>query len=198
MDGYQATGHIRQIEHDKGGHVPIIALTANALEADRNRCLDAGMDDYVAKPFKQRLLITVLQRWLQNSSSPILESDAASTEESDSREIEMQDAIDASVFENLSSLMGDEFADLLQAYKEDTTEFAKTLRGACDEDDHAAMQVPAHSMKSSSANIGAMRLSALAKNLEEQVRSDTLESVEQQVSEIEKEFERVVEKLERV
>jgi HPt (histidine-containing phosphotransfer) domain-containing protein len=91
--------------------------------------------------------------------------------------------------------MGDEFSDLLQAYKEDTIEFTKALRDACDSEDHAALQVPAHSMKSSSANIGAMHLSALAKKLEEQVRSDTLKDVDQQVSDIEKEFERVVAEL---
>ena len=197
MDGYQATAHIRQIERETGGRVPIVALTANALESDRNRCLDAGMDDYVAKPFKQRVLITVLQRWLQSVDS---ESSSA-TRPNESAEVlkvsesDVPNAIDRSVYENLRELMGDEFTDLLQAYKEDTIEFTKALRDACDSADHAALQVPAHSMKSSSANIGAMHLSALAKKLEEQVRSDTLKDIEQQVSDIEKEFERVVAEL---
>ncbi len=197
MDGYEATGHIRQIEREKGGHVPIVALTANALEADRNRCLDAGMDDYVAKPFKQRLLITVLQRWLLSGSSGLVSEseNTAPSQELDDERVEKQDAIDESIFENLRSLMGSEFSILLQAYEEDTAEFVKSLRSACDKDDYAALQVPAHSMKSSSANIGAMRLSSLAKKLEEQVRSDGLVDVEQQVSEIEEEFGRVVKEL---
>ncbi len=62
MDGYEATRHIRRIEglHD----VPIIALTANALQGDRDACLQAGMNDYLAKPFKHAQLLQVLQRWL--------------------------------------------------------------------------------------------------------------------------------------
>jgi CheY-like chemotaxis protein/HPt (histidine-containing phosphotransfer) domain-containing protein len=197
MDGYQATGHIRDIEEVKGGHVPIIALTANALEVDRNKCLDAGMDDYVAKPFKQRLLITVLQRWLQNGAgdSVFKRDDAAPMEESDEREKKVNEVIDDAVFANLRDLMGDEFKVLLQAYMEDTAEFVKLLRHACDKEDYAAMQVPAHSMKSSSANIGAITLSGLAKKLEDQVRSDKLENVEQQVEDIEEEFKRVVDAL---
>jgi CheY-like chemotaxis protein/HPt (histidine-containing phosphotransfer) domain-containing protein len=193
MDGYQATGHIRQIEKEQDGHVPIVALTANALESDRSRCLDAGMDDYVAKPFKQRLLITVLQRWLQNrKDGSVFQDNAVSAVEQDDGDMKIEDAIEQSIFDNLRNLMGDEFSALLQAYVEDTADFVKALKEASDNDDYAAIQVPAHSMKSSSANIGAMRLSALSKKLEGQVRSDTLENVEQQVSEIEEEFNRVV------
>jgi HPt (histidine-containing phosphotransfer) domain-containing protein len=197
MDGYQATAHIRQIEHETGGRVPIVALTANALESDRNRCLDAGMDDYVAKPFKQRLLINVLQRWLQNASgdSSTRSSGAVTQEREDEIEYDLPNAIDQSVFGGLRELMGDEFSELMQAYQEDTVGFLNALKDACDRDDDAGLQVPAHSMKSSSANIGAMHLSALAKKLEEQVRSDTLVNVEQQVSDIEKEFERVTHEL---
>jgi HPt (histidine-containing phosphotransfer) domain-containing protein len=91
--------------------------------------------------------------------------------------------------------MGDEFSELMQAYQEDTAEFLNALKDASDRNDNSALQVPAHSMKSSSANIGAMHLSALAKKLEEQVRSDTLVNVEQQVLDIEKEFERVTHEL---
>ncbi len=193
MDGYEATENIRRIERDQGGHVPIVALTANAMEADRNRCLDSGMDDYVAKPFKQRLLITVLQRWLSTdgSSTP---GDHHTTPVQDPEE-NKEAIIDRPVYNGLKELMGDEFTILIDAYKEDTAEFVRILKDAFDNNDHAAMQVPAHSMKSSSANIGAMRLSALAKKLEEQVRSDTLNNVEQQVQEIEEEFGRVVEEL---
>ena len=195
MDGYQATAHIRQIERETGGRIPIVALTANALESDRNRCLDAGMDDYVAKPFKQRLLINVLQRWLQNAGGgSTTRSSGAATAEIEN-EYDLPNAIDQSVFGGLRELMGDEFSELMQAYQEDTVEFLNALKDACDREDDAGLQVPAHSMKSSSANIGAMHLSALAKKLEEQVRSDTLVNVEQQVLDIEKEFDRVTHEL---
>ncbi len=64
MDGYAATKAIRQAEKNQGhGHIPIVAMTANAMEGDRERCLAAGMDDYLSKPVSARLLIETLARW---------------------------------------------------------------------------------------------------------------------------------------
>ena len=68
MDGFSATVAIRQRELP-GQHVPIIAMTANAMEGDRERCLAAGMDDYVAKPVRLAELSAVLARWTELVSS---------------------------------------------------------------------------------------------------------------------------------
>ncbi|MDZ5601900.1 response regulator [Pseudomonas sp. RP23018S] len=68
MDGYEATRRIRAL--DEGGDLPIIALTANALQGDRERCLAAGMNDYLSKPLKRTELLDVLQRWLPERSVP--------------------------------------------------------------------------------------------------------------------------------
>ncbi len=65
MDGYQATRCIRLHQAD----VPIIALTANALPGDRERCLEAGMNDYLSKPFKRADLLRTLQRWLPDRTA---------------------------------------------------------------------------------------------------------------------------------
>jgi CheY-like chemotaxis protein len=63
MDGFAATNAIRQREQREGNRIPIIAMTANAMQGDRERCLTAGMDDYIAKPVKSADLLTMLQAW---------------------------------------------------------------------------------------------------------------------------------------
>ena len=64
MDGFEATRRIRAAEAERGGHIPILALTANTMEGDRETCLAAGMDAFIGKPFTAEALITVLDRWL--------------------------------------------------------------------------------------------------------------------------------------
>ena len=68
MDGYTATSLIRDLPKDIGKHIPIIAMTANAMEGDRERCLQAGMDDYIAKPFTPEQLQIVLDRWCRKAA----------------------------------------------------------------------------------------------------------------------------------
>ena len=68
MDGYAATHLIREIQADSGRHTPIIAMTANAMTGDRERCIEAGMDDYISKPFTRESLSAVLERWRPKSA----------------------------------------------------------------------------------------------------------------------------------
>ena len=67
MDGFAATREIRRREGEFNLHTPIVALTANALEGDRDRCLAAGMDDYLSKPIKIEQLRAVLERWASDA-----------------------------------------------------------------------------------------------------------------------------------
>ena len=65
MDGLEATAAIRRMEQETGEHIPIIAMTAHAMKGDRERCLESGMDDYLAKPFGPKALHAVLERWVR-------------------------------------------------------------------------------------------------------------------------------------
>lgn len=66
LDGFKATGTIRQLERNSSTHTPIIALTANALEGDRKKCLDAGMDDYLTKPIEINEFYNIVEKWAKN------------------------------------------------------------------------------------------------------------------------------------
>jgi len=99
--------------------------------------------------------------------------------------------IDLSVHGEVRDLLGDEFAVLIDAYLEDTEQFVQAMQDACDCDDLNAIEMPAHSMKSSSANVGAMRLSSLARELEEKIRSGNHDGVLIQVAAVVEEFARV-------
>jgi CheY-like chemotaxis protein/anti-sigma regulatory factor (Ser/Thr protein kinase) len=71
MDGYELAGKIRQAEQQTGAHLPIIAITANAMEEDARHCMESGMDDFVSKPVRLDELHAVLQQWLTNEKPPI-------------------------------------------------------------------------------------------------------------------------------
>jgi len=87
LDGYQATAAIREREMGIAAQLrgsgsaprrmPIIALTANAMKGDRERCLEAGMDDYLAKPFRKEQLEQILARWVSGSDQPATEPEPA-------------------------------------------------------------------------------------------------------------------------
>ena len=95
MDGLTATGEIRRREQTSGAaRVPVIALTANAMEGDRERCLAAGMDDFLSKPFTQQQLATLLRRWLALRALP----------ESERRDLSRVPLIDAGVLRNIAAL----------------------------------------------------------------------------------------------
>ena len=70
MDGFEATGLIREWEQETGKHTPIIAMTAHALSGDRERCIEAGMDDYLSKPLEPKVFFSMLERWTQNDKKP--------------------------------------------------------------------------------------------------------------------------------
>jgi CheY-like chemotaxis protein/HPt (histidine-containing phosphotransfer) domain-containing protein len=71
MDGFEATHLIRAWEQENGAHTPIIAMTAHALSGDRERCIEAGMDDYLSKPLEPKVFFAMLERWTQNEEKTV-------------------------------------------------------------------------------------------------------------------------------
>jgi signal transduction histidine kinase/CheY-like chemotaxis protein len=171
MDGFEATGLIRGRERGGSRRLTIVALTANAMQGDRERCLAAGMDDYLAKPLRREELGAVLDRWL----SPSLETAAPAA--AAGAAVGEDPGVDEALLAELRELGAGEEArfldDLLDAFVRENTERVRALHEALDRDDVAAVRRLAHALKGSTANIGACRLSMLAGGLEAEGRLAT-------------------------
>ncbi|MCB1877254.1 MAG: response regulator [Chromatiales bacterium] len=183
MDGIEATRSIRAEESDQ--RIPIIALTANAFGQDRKRCLEAGMDDFVSKPFSAETLIAVLQRWLSDQGS------AAADEALSPQLLEISSpVIDNQTFRELREILEEEFDELVDTFVTETDgligEVEKGLAGDMDE-----LRRAAHSIKSASANLGATTLSDLAKSVELAAADGSLSARGELIAPLRSEFQRV-------
>jgi CheY-like chemotaxis protein len=194
MDGYKATQAWRQIEAEQSlPRMPIIAMTANAMAEDRQRCLDAGMDDYLSKPVDRKLLEQVMVKWLMRSNeTPAIEAPAnvGATTETATISAELP-ALDMEIVEDLQEMMGSDYQSLVRIYLEDSPKLISQIQTALDNRDCAALVAPAHTLKSSSANLGAMALSDIAKTIEKSARNSDINTPLQQGAGIAAEFERV-------
>ena len=211
MDGYTATRVQRQREADAGGtRVPIIAMTANAMAGDREKCLGAGMDDYLTKPLNRALLEQTLRKWLRAGAStrpdatvsappkaapaaaaaaaPVVLAAAAPAA---TASMPAAGALDTSIIGDLVDVMGDEFPDLVRVYLEDTPKNVALLEQAARQRSMEGIIAPSHSLKSTSANLGALRLSELAKRLEHGARTGDLAEPLVLVSELKREYQQV-------
>jgi PAS domain S-box-containing protein len=188
MDGYEATARIRHREEAAGGagRVPIIAMTANALAGDRERALEAGMDDYLPKPVTTEELDAALKRWI--SGEPAVKPDGEPPkEESDGGEL-----LDAAVLAGLRELGdADLVADLAGMFLGDAESRLATLREALEGGDAEALERTAHTLKGSSGNMGATRMAAICAELQEIGASGDLGRVPELLARLEEEFWRV-------
>ena len=268
MDGYTATREIRQAELDNGGErTPIIAMTANAMVGDREKCLEAGMDDYLSKPLNRALLVQTIRHWVERdpaagaesrprqplskpsgrrptsdaaakpptkpsatpsavatSSAPAPGPGTAATAPTRPAAVARPGpaarptapqsvadgqisrpagrptppassprgpAINREIVDDLREIMGPEFESLVDVFLEDSPRAIQRLQSALDPLNVQSLIGPAHSLKSTSANLGAMELSALAKLIEIGARQKTIKEPGRLVGELAREFERV-------
>jgi two-component system, sensor histidine kinase and response regulator len=192
MDGFEATKTIRANEQSTGQHVPIVALTAHALADDRQKCLDAGMDDYLSKPFKTEQLHETLSRHL-----------AAATDNATNLEAELEHpprsgtGLDTATIEPLRVGKPDLWKKLVGVYLKNTSEMLEVLDQALSTENYASVLLTVHTLKSSSANVGGTRLSELCQNFETAIREKKLVDGPARFNEIRQEFDIVVDELEK-
>ncbi|MGH7310274.1 MAG: response regulator, partial [Candidatus Rokuibacteriota bacterium] len=201
MDGFEASREItRRWSTDRRPR--IVAMTANAMQGDRELCLAAGMDDYMSKPLRVEELMAALERSASRAPDPIRAGGAPGASAGSSRpgaDGAPTPALDPAALERLRATMGATFVDeLLLTFVEDSRELVGTMRRALGAMDADAFRRAAHSLKSNAASFGAMTLSDLARDLEAQARSGSLDGAGPRVERLADECERVVRALREV
>lgn len=200
IDGYEVTRIIRKLEQQSAAeqqeanaaHIRIIALTANALAGDREKCLEAGMDDYLAKPFTQKKLYQVIARCLGISFEQLKDQQMVLPFEADATPEQQTAVIDLQCIDMIRSLQQDGGPDLLRivvnSYIDDVPKMAVQLRRAIDSNDRESIRLIAHRLKSGSAELGAVKLTELFKVMEATANNSTTEELNYLLSEIESRF----------
>jgi two-component system, sensor histidine kinase and response regulator len=193
MDGYEATAAIRRLPDGRGEHLPIIALTANAMQGDRQKCLEAGMDDFLSKPYSLAQLQATLARWLPAAQpakavepTPAVQQDSpASTP-----------AINLDVLEALRELDPDGgmglAREIMRTFLASAQERVAHIEQAIVSGDSDSLGQAAHALKSSSANVGAETLSGLYRQLELMGRERRIDEARRLIDEVRKEHQRAV------
>ncbi len=170
MDGFEACRRIRRREQAMGlAHLPIIALTANAISGDREHCLAQGMDDYLSKPFSQGQLYQALARWLPEQQS-----------------VNAEDAIeiDQQVIRQLRELREGLLPQIIGLFRGASPALIVRLQQAARAADANLLYKTAHNLKNSAANLGLLDLAAACRDCEANARKGEMEDAAQQVDNI--------------
>ncbi|MBK1672045.1 hypothetical protein CKO35_01775 [Ectothiorhodospira shaposhnikovii] len=164
MDGLQATAAIRQQQIPGCRDIPIIALTANASEREKRRCLSVGMQAYLSKPHTIKQLYSLLQHWLPSSAGPSIIIRPPRDKDDE------PPIIDQQILDDLQSLDSGRGQDLLtrlfQAFLNSAPRLVGQIEAGMASGDHESLRGAAHTLKSSSGNVGALRLSRICQQLE--------------------------------
>jgi CheY-like chemotaxis protein len=196
LDGFEATAEIRRQEEATGRRrVPIVALTASALKGERERCLAAGMDDYLSKPVRQEQLGEMVRRWV--AARPVAETNGkhAVPEVNGKNGDHGNGVLDHAVIDSIRAMpshrAGDTLTRLVGIYLQHTPAAIRQLRTAADGGQCGEAQRVAHTIKSSSAMLGATGLARLLSDAEAAGRENAGDSLARLVSAIEVEYEAV-------
>ncbi len=188
LDGYRATQRLRSWEREGDRHTVVVGLTAHAMEGDREKCLDAGMDDYLAKPVTMEKLKSVLQQWMSkiqplssatastmshngNRRDPIAPSSASMADSSSSTS---EIYID---WDRLHEVSGDDLEfelELLDSFMESAREYVAGAKTALAEGDMETFSRLVHQIKGASGNVGIPAMMTLAGHLNERIKHESV------------------------
>ena len=194
MDGLEATAMIRKCERGHGSRrLPIIAMTANAMQGDREKCLDSGMDDYLAKPVKHGDLGATIARWIPGQSSPDAQQEPVS---SDTR-APVHDCVDSAVLADLRQLdiSCGLLSTLITHFLEGVPNRLAALQDALQQGDGGALARVAHELNGASGNLGVRRMRQLCVELQALGKAKDLTKAGALLAQLVSEFELVRQRL---
>ncbi len=183
MDGFEAAAEIRRREGSLR-HTTIVAMTANALYGERDRCLAAGMDDYISKPVRPEAMSGIIERWTRGAKEPAASRGGIEPAPIDASVISKLRALQAPAEANL-------LAELIDSFLDDSVKRIEVMRGAVASGDAKALTRMAHALKGGSGSVGANRMAALCDLLEDLGREGSFESTAVLIAALEEEFDRV-------
>jgi signal transduction histidine kinase/CheY-like chemotaxis protein/HPt (histidine-containing phosphotransfer) domain-containing protein len=197
MDGFEAAQHLVTMKAEgKIKPMPVVALTANALKGDRERCLESGMDDYLSKPVRRANLQAILLKWLRDKLERAALAPAATARKATPliHDIEIPpphdhepmnvpmvtpqheiisfiEEVDSAAFHDAQSSLGGKLGIVLGYYLQDTENYIESIATALQQRDPQSVVRPAHTLKSSSRQFGATELAELAERFEHSARA---------------------------
>ncbi|MCK4671198.1 MAG: response regulator [Candidatus Aegiribacteria sp.] len=191
MDGFEATDIIRDPKSSVLNHeVPIIAMTAHAMDGDRDKCIQAGMDDYISKPVRPEMLTMMIKKVLSREFITEAEQKTGKVNKG-------LDVFDRSV---LRESLGDDhelIEEILELFKSNSDEIMTSLKNAALKDDLETVRKNAHSLKGSSGNIGAKALMKTMKSIEEACSDGDMNSIRTRIRLSEEDYIDLMEELEK-
>jgi CheY-like chemotaxis protein/HPt (histidine-containing phosphotransfer) domain-containing protein len=211
VDGYELADLVRKAEKGSGNRIPIIAITANALQGEVDRCLEAGMDDYLSKPLEMSKLQGTLKKWLYRTGS-ISETKDGEDNSSDNQNngiivennsdvadvelISADDVIDPAALQEIFGDDDESINELLQSFIGPSRNIILEIQAAYDQRSAEGVQMAAHKLKSAARSVGANQLAdtcvtleAAGKNEEWEVIDREVGSLDPQMLEVEKYIE---------
>ena len=190
MDGYEATRRIRKLD-DNYAQIPIIAMTANVREGDRQTCIDAGMDDYLAKPLKIKNIKSKLEIWLPELVSEVLKLPTQQSAPYNPSALHLG-ALNVKRINELKDSVGRAFENVLSAFREDLAKLVDDIAVAIDAQNKKAIQYCAHTIKGSSKNFGAQELAKIAGEIERACKTEQLDKIDLLLKRLKHEMENVM------
>jgi two-component system, sensor histidine kinase and response regulator len=168
MDGLEATKIIRQ--KFSNNDLPILAMTANASDADRDKCLEAGMDAHITKPIDPNLLFSGLAKWIKGKNSNSTNNEKVVTYSKDEIKIPEIDGVDSRLGLQVAAGKVSLYIKMLKTFSTDQINAVNDIKGALDLSDYLSAQRVAHTLKGTCGSIGATELQKIAGNIEDQCK----------------------------